>query len=65
MGFPFSHQEEFMSGQKRNIKQGGGADLRSPVYAEMGSLSRKVIGAARHSPLRGEKMRSKGRRASR
>jgi len=64
MGFPFSHQEEFMT-SKRNIKQGGGADLRSPVYSEMGSLSRKVIGAARHSPLRGEKMRSKGRRASR
>jgi hypothetical protein len=51
-----------MASTKRNIKTGSGADLRSPVYAEMGSLSRKPSGLARHKPIRGEKQRSRGSR---
>jgi hypothetical protein len=50
---------------KRNIKQGGGADVRSSIYSEMGALRTKPTGLARHKPIRGEKQRSKGRSSSR
>jgi hypothetical protein len=46
---------------KGNIKSGGGSDIRSPVYAQMGSLSRKPRGLGRAKPFRGQKMRSRSR----
>lgn len=46
---------------KSNIKHGGGADLRSPVYSEMGSLASRPKYLARKAPFRGEKQRTHSR----
>ena len=51
-----------MASVKRNIKTGSGADIASPVYAEMGRLNRKPTGLGRHKPIRGEKQRSRSSR---
>ena len=46
---------------KGNIKNGGGADIRSAVYPSLGSLGKRPKGIARPKPFRGEKQRSTGR----
>lgn len=47
---------------KTSIKHGtGSSDIRSPVYASLGSLKSKPTGLARVKPIRGQKQRSKGR----
>lgn len=51
-----------MASSTRNIKTGGGSDIRSPVYAQMGSLARKPRGLGRALPIRGEKQRSRAAR---
>lgn len=48
-------------GKHGNIKTGSGADVRSPVYAELGSLRGKPRGIARHKPFRGQKQRTSTR----
>ena len=50
---------------KKNIKQGGGADVRSPVYPTMGGLAQKPYGISRACPFRGEPQRSYGNRKGR
>lgn len=50
---------------KGTIKSGGGSDIRSPVYSEMGSLSHKPRGLGRAKPFRGQKQRSTSGRKSR
>jgi len=47
---------------KGSIKAGGGSNVRSPVYAEMGALRRGQKFLGRHAPLRGQKQRARGGR---
>lgn len=43
---------------KGTIKTGGGGNILSPIYSEMGGLARKPRGIARPKPFRHEKQRT-------